>query len=90
MPNMILHFFSQVKTHMQSFSKSGIAVGYQHEHRGTFSAFKHIYGEQGFKGLWRGANSAVTTMAVSTATQLTSYDVFKRYFKETKVISVKI
>jgi len=70
---------------MQSFSNSEIAVGHQHKHLNTFSAFKQIYGEHGLTGLWRGANSAVPRMAVASAAQLTSFDVFKRYFNETKV-----
>lgn len=70
---------------MQSFSKSDIAVGHQHNHLSIFSAFKQIYGEHGIKGLWRGSNSAVPRMAVASAAQLTSYDIFKRYFNETTV-----
>ncbi|XP_065336050.1 solute carrier family 25 member 35-like [Cloeon dipterum] len=79
--------FYLVKTQMQSYSNSEIAVGHQTKHLGTFSAFKQIYGEHGLKGLWRGTNSAVPRMAVASAAQLTSYDIFKRQLNESKMLS---
>lgn len=42
--------FFLVKTRLQSQSTSTIAVGHQHEHRGTFSALMDIYRREGLKG----------------------------------------
>ncbi|XP_065335999.1 solute carrier family 25 member 35-like [Cloeon dipterum] len=82
--------FDLVKTQMQSYSNSNIAVGHQHRHLGMVSTFRQIYWEHGLKGLWRGANSTVPRMAVASAAQLTSFDIFKRHLNQTKLLSDEV
>lgn len=36
-----------VKTHLQAEAAQSIAVGHQHHHKGTMSALRNIYCEQG-------------------------------------------
>lgn len=41
-------------------------------HPGLWDAFRHIYVEEGVRGLFRGANAAMARVAVGSAVQLTS------------------
>lgn len=46
--------FFLVKTHMQSYADTKVAVGFQRKHEGMMSAFKKIYAIRGIRGLYRG------------------------------------
>lgn len=39
--------FYLIKVHLQSKAASKIAFGHQHDHQGTWSAFRKIYNEHG-------------------------------------------
>jgi solute carrier family 25 protein 34/35 len=72
--------FKQVKTHLQSKANVKIAVGHQHQHAGTFHAFRSLYKQNGFYGLWRGMSTMVPRIAMASATQLTSFEVIHGIF----------
>ena len=86
--NKIL-LFLQVKTQLQSQAPGNIAVGTQHNHKGTLSAFKSLWREGGLKGIYRGWHVGVPRISVGSATQLTTYSVVVDYLKprEVNVIS---
>jgi solute carrier family 25 protein 34/35 len=65
----------QVKTHLQSKANEiSIAVGHQHKHAGMIDAFRSIYAQHGFMGLWRGTSSMIPRIAVANASQLLSFE----------------
>lgn len=39
--------FFMIKTHLQSQAIKSIAVGYQHDHKGTWAALQTIFKQQG-------------------------------------------
>lgn len=78
-----------VKTHIQSKSSQQIAVGTQHQIDGMLKTLGKIYGEFGVKGLFRGAMGAVIRVMVGSSAQLTSFTIFKSYFKKHKIFSSK-
>ncbi|CAL4190552.1 unnamed protein product, partial [Meganyctiphanes norvegica] len=65
--------FYLVKTQLQSQSSESIAVGFQHQHKGTIGAFIRIAKEGGVRGLWRGATTSIPSVGVGSATQLLSF-----------------
>ncbi|KAF2880643.1 hypothetical protein ILUMI_25537 [Ignelater luminosus] len=71
--------FFLVKTHLQAQAAKEIAFGHQHNHEGTWKAFKKIYREYGFRGLFRGGFSAVPRLFVGSTSQLTSFDYCKQW-----------
>jgi solute carrier family 25 protein 34/35 len=72
---MRLWLRTQVKTHLQSKANEiSIAVGHQHKHSGMVHAFRSIYTQHGFVGLWRGTSSMIPRMAVASASQLLSFE----------------
>ncbi|XP_008473311.1 solute carrier family 25 member 35-like, partial [Diaphorina citri] len=77
----------QVKTHIQSRSSQQIAVGTQHHIDGIVKTLGKIYGQFGVRGLFRGALGAVIRVMVGSASQLTSFTIFKSYFKRHKIFS---
>ncbi|KAI5709427.1 hypothetical protein M8J76_013766 [Diaphorina citri] len=76
-----------VKTHIQSRSSQQIAVGTQHHIDGIVKTLGKIYGQFGVRGLFRGALGAVIRVMVGSASQLTSFTIFKSYFKRHKIFS---
>ncbi|KAF5278785.1 hypothetical protein FQR65_LT15513 [Abscondita terminalis] len=69
-----------VKTHLQAQAAKEISFGHQHNHDGTWKAFKNIYNSQGIKGLFRGSTSAIPRAFVGSTAQLTSFDYCKTWF----------
>lgn len=72
-----------IKTQMQAQSSaSANAVGYQHNHKGTFNALKNIVVNRGFLGLWRGFTGIVPRTAVGSSVQLSTFSLCKETLVE--------
>ncbi|XP_055691574.1 solute carrier family 25 member 35-like [Lutzomyia longipalpis] len=65
--------FYLVKTQIQAMSKGEAAVGFQHNHRGTFQALGNIFQDGGLRGLWRGTSGLVCRIAMGSAVQLSTF-----------------
>ncbi|XP_064459710.1 solute carrier family 25 member 35-like [Ornithodoros turicata] len=72
----------QVKVQLQAQSSAPIAVGYQHKHEGTLSAFLRIYRENGVHGLWRGSTAALLRVSSGSAVQLSTFSKSKALINE--------
>lgn len=70
-PNSIIN--SQIKTQLQSFTKSEIAVGFQREHRGLIHAFRTIYKANGIRGLYRGVVGNIPRAFLGSGAQLATF-----------------
>ncbi|XP_071627318.1 solute carrier family 25 member 34 isoform X4 [Temnothorax longispinosus] len=62
-----------VKTQLQAQSAKSIAVGYQHNHSGSWDAFRFLWMEGGVTALYRGWNANMPRVFVGSATQLTTF-----------------
>ena len=62
-----------VKTHLQTSSSAGIAVGHQHQHGSMIKAFTSLYKAGGVPGLWQGASASVPRISIGSAAQLLTY-----------------
>lgn len=71
-----------VKTHLQTSSSSGIAVGHQHQHGGMVQAFTSIYRVGGVRGLYQGATSSIPRISIGSAAQLVTYSQVVRWLEE--------
>ncbi|XP_067630694.1 solute carrier family 25 member 35-like [Eurosta solidaginis] len=65
--------FFLIKTQLQSQAAKSIAVGYQHEHTGTFQALHQIYTQNGVTGLWRGSSAAIPRAALGSGAQIATF-----------------
>ncbi|GLV34208.1 uncharacterized protein CBL_00138 [Carabus blaptoides fortunei] len=64
-----------------------IAVGYQHNHKGSWVALKNIYKLHGVKGLWRGVEITVPRAAIGSTVQLTSFSLCKQWLNERHILT---
>ncbi|XP_014211307.1 solute carrier family 25 member 35 [Copidosoma floridanum] len=79
-----------VKTVLQSKSSKSIAVGTQHEYAsGTIDAFRHLWREGGFSGLYRGWYANIPRVFVGSATQLTTFSLFLDWLKPMEIFDQK-
>ena len=62
-----------VKTHLQTSSSAGIAVGHQHRHGSMVKAFTSLYKAGGVSGLWQGASASIPRISIGSAAQLLTY-----------------
>ena len=62
-----------VKTHLQTSSSAGIAVGHQHQHGSMVKAFTSLYKAGGVSGLWQGASASIPRISIGSAAQLLTY-----------------
>ncbi|KAL9694799.1 hypothetical protein quinque_014084 [Culex quinquefasciatus] len=69
-----------IKTQIQATSHGKYAVGFQHNHAGTFDALAGIYRTYGITGLWRGYPGIVTRTAVGSSAQLATFSQCKEFF----------
>ncbi|CCX30923.1 mitochondrial carrier domain-containing protein [Pyronema domesticum] len=69
--------FFLVKTRLQSYSPF-LPVGTQHKYKGAIDGFGKIYGNEGIKGLWRGAGAAMVRTGFGSSVQLPTYFFAKR------------
>ncbi|XP_017479726.1 PREDICTED: solute carrier family 25 member 35-like [Rhagoletis zephyria] len=74
--------FFLIKTQLQSQAAKAIAVGYQHEHTGTFQALHQIYTQGGITGLWRGSMAAVPRAALGSGAQIATFGKTKTILRE--------
>lgn len=70
---------SQIKTHIQCKTDSKIAVGFQHTHKTMYHAVNQIVGQDGVKGLWRGAHAGTLRGFIGSAAQLGAFTSTKKY-----------
>ncbi|KAK4876384.1 hypothetical protein RN001_012806 [Aquatica leii] len=68
-----------IKTHLQAQAAQEISFGHQHNHEGTWKAFKNIYNAQGIKGLFQGSTTVLPRLFVGSTAQLTSFDYCKEW-----------
>lgn len=68
-----------VKTQIQASSVGQYAVGYQHQHKNTYSALKSAYKGNGIRGLWRGFTGIVPRTGVGSSVQLSTFTECKDY-----------
>ena len=88
--NLFLHL-QQVKTQLQSQSAQNIAVGYQHNHTNSWSAFKALWREGGIAALYRGWHANIPRLFVGSATQLTAFGMVADWLRSLEVsISINI
>uniref|UniRef100_A0A336LRK5 CSON012510 protein n=1 Tax=Culicoides sonorensis TaxID=179676 RepID=A0A336LRK5_CULSO len=73
--------FFMLKTHLQSQAKKEIAVGYQHQHTGMFSALKTIYTQHGVKGLYRSVNVNLPRALLGSGGQLAAFGYTKDFLQ---------
>ncbi|XP_031352409.1 solute carrier family 25 member 35-like [Photinus pyralis] len=79
--------FFMIKTHFQSQASQSIAVGYQHNHKGTWQALKTIFKEHGIKGLFRGAGASIPRAFVASTSQLTAFTYSKEFLTKRNVLN---
>lgn len=73
--------FYLVKTQIQAQSAQSIAVGYQHGHTGTWTAFKKLWKEGGIAALYRGWYANIPRVFVGSATQLTTFSLVSDWLR---------
>ncbi|XP_023315746.1 brain mitochondrial carrier protein 1-like [Trichogramma pretiosum] len=78
-----------VKTQLQSQSAKSIAVGHQHNHSGTMSAFRTLWREGGVKALYRGWYANIPRVFVGSATQLTTFGLFSDWLRPMEMFTDK-
>ena len=74
-----------MKTQLQAQSAQCLAVGHQHKHSGTWSAFRSLWKEGGFKSLYRGWYANIPRLFVGSATQLTTFSLASDVLKPCEV-----
>lgn len=75
----------QLKTQLQAQSAQTIAVGYQHNHLGTWRAFKSLWKEGGIVALYRGWYANIPRVFVGSATQLTTFGLAADWLRSLQV-----
>lgn len=73
--------FFLVKTHMQSYADTKVAVGFQRKHEGMMSAFRKIYAVRGIRGLYRGVIGNIPRAALGSGAQLATFEPLKDYMR---------
>lgn len=66
-----------VKTQMQSYTSSHIAVGHQRKHTSVIGAFRKIYCKHGIYGLYRGIGGNVPRAFIGSGIQLGTFGPIK-------------
>ncbi|XP_033175545.1 solute carrier family 25 member 35 isoform X2 [Bombus impatiens] len=79
--------FYMVKTQLQAKSAQTIAVGYQHNYSGTWSAFKSLWKEGGIVALYRGWYANIPRVFVGSATQLTTFGLAADWLRSLQVFT---
>ena len=80
-----------MKTQLQSQSAQNIAVGHQHNHLNSWSAFKALWMEGGIAALYRGWHANIPRLFVGSATQLTAFGMVADWLRSLQVsISINI
>ena len=74
-----------MKTQLQSQSAQNIAVGYQHNHLNSWSAFKALWIEGGIAALYRGWHANIPRLFVGSATQLTAFGMVADWLRSLQV-----
>ncbi|KAF9934023.1 Mitochondrial oxaloacetate carrier protein [Mortierella alpina] len=68
-----------VKTRLQAYSSHEASrVGQQHYYKHTFDALRHIYKNEGVRGIYRGVDASMMRTGAGSAVQLPLYDVVKQ------------
>lgn len=73
--------FFLVKTQMQSYTKTDIAVGFQRRHEGMMHAFRKIYGIRGIRGLYRGVIGNIPRAVLGSGAQLATFEPTKELLR---------
>ncbi|XP_015437781.1 PREDICTED: solute carrier family 25 member 35-like isoform X1 [Dufourea novaeangliae] len=79
--------FYMVKTQLQAQSVHTIAVGYQHNHGGTWSTFRSLWKEGGIAALYRGWHAGIPRIFVGSATQLTTFGVATDWLRSLEIFT---
>ncbi|KAL7288823.1 hypothetical protein TKK_0016799 [Trichogramma kaykai] len=81
--------FYMVKTQLQSQSAKNISVGYQHHYSGAFDAFRQVWREAGFWGLYRGWYANLPKTFVGSATQITVFGLVTDWLRTLEIFQNK-
>lgn len=73
--------FFLVKTQLQSYTPTNIAVGYQRSHDGMIHAFRKIYSARGIRGLYRGVVGNIPRAALGSGAQLATFGPTKEFIQ---------
>ncbi|KAF5292635.1 hypothetical protein FQA39_LY13968 [Lamprigera yunnana] len=74
-----------IKIHLQAQASQSIAVGYQHNHEGTWNTLNKIFKEFGLKGLFRGAGASIPRAFIASTSQLTSFVYAKEFLNKYQI-----
>jgi len=74
--------FYLVKVRLQSSTKQEIAVGHQHHYKSMMQGLKETVTQEGFKGLWRGAEGQLFRVGVGSAVQISTYEQIKFFIED--------
>ena len=78
--------FFLVKTRLQSYSPV-FQVGTQHHYKNGLQGLKHIYQNEGMRGLYRGLDAAALRTSAGSSVQLPLYYLGKRTIEKYNLIS---
>lgn len=78
--------FFLVKTRLQSYSPI-FPIGTQHIYKGVIDAFRHIWREEGLRGLYRGLDAAAIRTGMGSSVQLPVYNWAKKMIEHYNLIT---
>ncbi|XP_046828267.1 solute carrier family 25 member 35-like isoform X2 [Vespa crabro] len=79
--------FYLVKTQIQAQSAQSIAVGYQHGHTGTLSAFIKLWKQGGITALYRGWYANIPRLFIGSSTQLTTFSLVSDLLRSWNILT---
>ncbi|KAL2745937.1 solute carrier family 25 member 35-like isoform X2 [Vespula maculifrons] len=79
--------FYLVKTQIQAQSAQSIAVGYQHGHTGTLSAFIKLWKQGGIAALYRGWYANIPRLFIGSSTQLTTFGLVSDLLRSLNILT---
>ncbi|KAI4503191.1 hypothetical protein M0802_001413 [Mischocyttarus mexicanus] len=79
--------FYLVKTQIQAQSAQSIAVGHQHGHTGTWSAFRNLWKQGGMAAIYRGWYANVPRLFVGSSTQLTTFGLVSDWLESLNILT---
>ncbi|XP_015190199.1 PREDICTED: solute carrier family 25 member 35-like isoform X2 [Polistes dominula] len=79
--------FYLVKTQIQAQSAQSIAVGHQHDHTGTWSAFRKLWKQGGIAAVFRGWYANIPRLFVGSSTQLTTFGLVSDWLESLNILT---
>ncbi|EDO39447.1 predicted protein [Nematostella vectensis] len=79
--------FYLLKTQLQAQSAQQIAVGYQHQHKGSLKPLWDVYTRFGVKGLYQGLSAGITRVMFGSAAQLSTFSTTRNFIANSEVFN---